>query len=123
MNFGEALAALKAGKRVQRAGWNGKGMWLILVPGTPSAQVREGTPYANAGLSVVNINPHIDMKTATGEMQPGWLASQTDMLADDWQEARDYKPGFCEGCGEPMPAGEEMFRYHGYSGPCPPKTA
>lgn len=34
---------------------------------------------------VVTINGHIDMKTATGEMQPGWLASQTDMLATDWQ--------------------------------------
>lgn len=85
MSFGHALHALKAGHRVARAGWNGKGMWLVLVPGTPNVQPREGTPYANAGLFQVTINPHIDMMTATGEMQPGWLASQTDMLADDWQ--------------------------------------
>jgi hypothetical protein len=45
------------------------------------------TPYAAAlgDGTTCTINPHIDMFTATGEMQPGWLASQTDMLANDWQ--------------------------------------
>jgi hypothetical protein len=62
-------------------------MWLIYVPGS-KVSVQSGTPYAvafKAGMTAT-INPHIDMKTATGEMQPGWLASQTDMLADDWME-------------------------------------
>lgn len=88
MNFGEAIAALRAGKKVAREGWNGKGMWLVLVPGS-TVVAREGTPYGDAlGAGAnVTINPHIDMKTATGEMQPGWLASQTDMLAADWGEA------------------------------------
>ena len=87
MVFGQALAALKDNKRVCRAGWNGKGMWLILVPGS-KVTVQANTPYARAMLTgmVATINPHIDMMTATGEMQPGWLASQTDMLADDWTE-------------------------------------
>jgi hypothetical protein len=95
MNFGQALDALNNGLRVRRSGWNGKGMWLILVPGTPDADLRPGTPYYDAlavsgGESVsVTINPHIDMMTANGEMQPGWLASQTDMLADDWEVVND----------------------------------
>lgn len=89
MSFGIAIEALKLGKRVARAGWNGKGMWLVLVPGTRQAQLREGTPYREAlDLSECEILPHIDMWTINAEgrraMLPGWLASQTDMLADDW---------------------------------------
>lgn len=90
MNFGQAIEALKTGQRVCRSGWNGKGMWLILVAGTPQAQLREGTPYRTAtGLEECEILPHIDMWTTNADgrraMLPGWLASQTDMLADDWQ--------------------------------------
>ncbi|WP_218169683.1 DUF2829 domain-containing protein [Pseudomonas sp. P7759] len=90
MSFGLAIEALKLGKRVSRSGWNGKGMWLVLVPGTPAAQLREGSPYhAALGLSECEILPHIDMWTINAEgrraMLPGWLASQSDMLADDWQ--------------------------------------
>lgn len=85
MNFGHALVALKDGKKVARNGWNGKGMFLILVAGTKDAKLTEGTPYEKALKSnITTINPHIDMYTATKEFQPGWLASQTDMLADDW---------------------------------------
>jgi len=88
MNFGQAIDALKDGKKVCREGWNGKGMWLVLDHGTKGITPREGSVYAKAGLKPgTDINPHIDMLTATGEMQPGWLASQTDMLADDWQVA------------------------------------
>lgn len=86
MNFGQAIEAMKEGEKVQRAGWNGKGMWLILVPGSPGVRPVAGTTYSKAGVTEpTNINPHIDMYTAQGDMQPGWLASQTDMLADDWQ--------------------------------------
>lgn len=86
MNFGEAIAALKEGRKVARLGWNGRGMWLLLVPGTPEVLPESGTPYFKAGITrKVNINPHIDMFTASGAMQPGWLASQADMLADDWR--------------------------------------
>lgn len=83
MNFGQALEQLKAGNKVARTGWNGKNMWLIYVPGS-KIYTTPGSAYRNAGLNDVSINPHIDMMTATGEMQPGWLASQTDMLAEDW---------------------------------------
>ena len=84
MNFGEAIEALKDGKLVAREGWNGRGMWLVLVTSTRPI-LTEGSPYHEAGLlGRVTINDHIDMFTAQNNMQPGWLASQTDMLADDW---------------------------------------
>ena len=89
MTFGLAIEAMKQGAKVARAGWNGKGMWLILVVGTPNAALREGTPYREAlGQESCEILPHIDMWTTNAEgrraMLPGWLASQTDMLAEDW---------------------------------------
>jgi hypothetical protein len=88
MTFGMAIEALKAGQRVTRAGWNGKGMWLVLVPGTPSVTTAPGTPYRKAGIEQCEILPHIDMWTVNAQgrraMLPGWLASQSDMLADDW---------------------------------------
>jgi len=89
MTFGLAIEALKAGKKMARAGWNGKGMWLVLVPGTLDAQLCEGTPYRNAlGMASCEILPHIDMWTVNADgrraMLPGWLASQSDMLAEDW---------------------------------------
>ncbi len=70
MNFGEALEALKAGRRVSRDGWNGKGMWIALQ-----------RPDANSKMTL----PYIYMSTATRDLVP-WLASQTDLLAEDWGE-------------------------------------
>ena len=84
MTFGQAIINLKAGKRVARAGWNGKGMFLFLVPGS-RITVSEGRPLA-AVFPVgaeVDYLPHIDMKTADDKVVP-WLASQTDVLAEDW---------------------------------------
>lgn len=88
MNFGQAIDALKRGEKIAREGWNGKGMWLILVPGTPDINTVEGTPYHKAGFMSGEILPHIDMYTTNAHgrkaMLPGWLASQTDMLSEDW---------------------------------------
>lgn len=90
LSFGEALDYLKDGFKVAREGWNGKGMWLILVPGTPNVLLNPMTPYADAlpNQTHVEILPHIDMYTVNAHgrraMLPGWLASQSDMLADDW---------------------------------------
>lgn len=87
MSFGMAIEMLKAGKKVARKGWNGKGMWLILVPGSKGIRPVAGTPYSKAGITQeVDIDAHVDMYTAQGSMQPGWLASQNDMLATDWNE-------------------------------------
>lgn len=69
MTFGDALETLKFGGRVQRAGWNGKGMWLEL-------QV----PDEHSKMTL----PYIYMSTAHGSLVP-WLASQTDMIAEDWR--------------------------------------
>lgn len=69
MNFGGAIVALKGGNIVARSGWNGKGMWLKL-------QV----PDAHSKMTL----PYIYMKTAQDDLVP-WLASQTDILADDWE--------------------------------------
>ena len=85
-NFGKALEALKEGKAVARKGWNGKGMFLTL---QNSSEV-DGTNMRNEparkyyGDNKVKVCPHIDMKAADGTYVVGWLASQTDMLAEDW---------------------------------------
>lgn len=86
LSFSQALEAMKAGKKVARAGWNGKGMYLYLVgpgrypPSTPAGEEIAATqsdqlvPYA----------PYIAMKTVQDYVVP-WLASQTDLLIDDWE--------------------------------------
>lgn len=88
MTFGLALEALKRGSKVARAGWNGKGMWLVLVPGTPVIRPDPSSPYGKVGIVECEILPHIDMWTTNAQgrraMLPGWLASQTDMLSSDW---------------------------------------
>jgi hypothetical protein len=75
MNFGQALDHLKAGGKVSRSGWNGAGLWLELQ--RPDANSKMTLPY-------IYINYPLDAKTTPGAKVP-WLASQTDMLADDWE--------------------------------------
>lgn len=85
MDFGEALKALKAGKRVARSiGWNGKGMFLFLVSGSTFAVNRPPLLGIYPEGKMVNYQPHIDMKTAQDMVVP-WVASQSDMLAEDWE--------------------------------------
>jgi len=67
-DFGKAIEILKSGGKVAREGWNGKGMWLALQ--RPDANSKMGLPY-------------IYMRTAQGPLVP-WLASQTDVLGEDW---------------------------------------
>lgn len=88
MDFGEAIKALKAGKRVAREGWNGKGMFLFLVPGSTFTVNRAPLLGIYPEGTVVNYHAHIDMKTAQDTVVP-WLASQTDVLAEDWVIADD----------------------------------
>lgn len=83
LTFGEALVALKAGKKVSRAGWNGKGMFLFLVPGSTFKVSRAPLLGIYPDGTEINYCPHIDMKTADEKVVP-WLASQTDVLAEDW---------------------------------------
>ena len=67
--IGWALDQMKAGGRVCRRGWNGKGMWLAL-----------RRPDVNSKMSL----PYVYMKTADNHLVP-WLCSQTDLLAEDWE--------------------------------------
>lgn len=80
MNFGQAIETLKSGGMVQRSGWNGKGMHLYLEDGF-TLVIRRGAFKGESR----SYEPCICMFTAQQKHQPGWLASQEDMLADDWQ--------------------------------------
>ena len=84
LNFGDALHMLKLGKKVARAGWNGKGMFLFLVPGSTFQVSRAPLLGIYPEGTEVNYCPHIDMRTADGKIVP-WLCSQTDALAEDWR--------------------------------------
>lgn len=85
MDFSAALLALKAGKRVARAGWNGKGMFIFLVPGSVFQVSRPPLLGIYPEGTTVRYHAHVDMKTADGMVVP-WLASQTDLLAEDWEQ-------------------------------------
>lgn len=71
------------GARAARKGWNGKGMFIFLVPGSEFEVNREPLLSILGAGTKVKYHGHIDMKTADGMIVP-WLASQTDILADDW---------------------------------------
>lgn len=85
MSFSAALERVKAGKRCARTGWNGKGMFIFLVPGSVFKVNRAPLLGIYPEGTEIRYHSHIDMKTATGEVVP-WLASQTDVLAEDWVE-------------------------------------
>lgn len=87
MNFGDALALLKQGAKVARAGWNGKGMFVFLVPGSTFQVSRPPLLGIYPEGTEIRYHAHIDMKTADGMVVP-WLASQTDVLAEDWSEVK-----------------------------------
>jgi len=84
LDFSDALKALKNGKKVARKGWNGKGMWIKLVAqdhyellDATISEFKRGPDW--------NLESFIVMYTAQDKLQPGWLASQADMLAEDWE--------------------------------------
>jgi len=83
MDFSGALLALKRGARVARSGWNGKGMFLYLVPGSEFHVSRQPLLGIYPRGTLIKYHAHVDMKTADGQCVP-WLCSQTDMLAEDW---------------------------------------
>ena len=82
-SFSIALSMLKDGRRVARTGWNGKGMFLFLVPGSTFQVNRAPLLGIYPEGTVIDYCPHIDMKTADGRITP-WLASQADLIEDDW---------------------------------------
>jgi hypothetical protein len=81
MDFGRAIQLLKVGKRVQRQGWNGKNQYIELA---------NNISYKNANNEIVNVEHDAIGNKAiafvgTSGVQLGWLASQADMLAEDWK--------------------------------------
>ena len=95
MNFGQALEHIKMGYRVARRGWNGKKMCIFLTRGS-DVQFKNLKQHNQDALAcarseeisenqVVHICDHIDMITADGSIVIGWHASQTDILAEDWE--------------------------------------
>lgn len=83
--FSDVVAGLKRGRRFARAGWNGKGMFVFLVPGSTFKVNREPLLSILGEGTEVDYHGHVDMRTATGQIVP-WLCSQTDLLAEDWIE-------------------------------------
>lgn len=91
LTFGEAIALLKEKKRVARAGWNGRGMFLFLVTPRQHADPEEAECTLDLPGEVAEVwelpqRPVICMKDAQDQVVIGWLASQTDILAEDWTE-------------------------------------
>lgn len=81
MTFGEAIEAIKSGRKASRSGWNGKGQYIELAT---------CISYTTAGGEVVNaehdaIGNKAIAFVGTSGVQLGWLASQADMLAEDWE--------------------------------------
>jgi hypothetical protein len=96
MNFGQAIESMKAGNKVCRTGWNGKGMFIVLMgplslppyntQGT-DRKVNDRTAKWIGEDKPLDSQPYFAMYTAQQKWQPGWLASQADMLAEDWEIA------------------------------------
>lgn len=95
MDFGSAIEALKNGHSVARKGWNGKGMFIYLNKGSAPVERLEIDTLFIGGVSsdlfeagdhdtAVRM-PNINMRAADGSTVTGWLASQTDMFAEDWE--------------------------------------
>lgn len=84
LSFSAVIAFLKDGYKFQRRGWNGKGMFIYLVPGSKFSVNRPPLLGIYPEGTEITYLPHIDMRTADGACVP-WLASQTDILAEDWQ--------------------------------------
>lgn len=81
MNFGQAIELLKEGKSLQREGWNGKNQYIELAT---------NISYVNANKEIINVNHEAIGNKAIAfvgksGVQLGWLASQSDMLANDWK--------------------------------------
>jgi hypothetical protein len=86
MNFSDALNSVKAGSRISREGWNGKGMFVVHQKGYPAGiPINKNTAEAT-GIpegTVCKFLPYLMLHTAQGDFCP-WVASITDILAEDW---------------------------------------
>jgi len=87
-DIGWAVYQLKSGRLIRRSGWNGKNMHLYLEEMGERNMPRHNSKTGKITFEkIADILPHIVMYTAQGNHQPGWLASQADLLATDWEIA------------------------------------
>lgn len=84
MTFSEALEAIKNGAKLKRSGWNGPDQFIFLVPGSTFTVNRKPLLGIYPEGTVINYHAHIDIRTQQDVIVP-WLASQGDLLADDWE--------------------------------------
>ena len=93
MPFGHAIEAARAGKKIARLGWNGKNMFVVCMPAMylpPFSSQNEGKKVNDRTAAIIGPDAPLDcqsyfaMFNAQGQWIPGWLASQSDMLADDY---------------------------------------
>lgn len=89
-SFSTALQHIRMGHKAARAGWNGKGMWICLGLGQHISSDKFWNKHTKEFAEsqpdrCATVLPYLIMKTASDEILMGWLASQSDMLADDWQ--------------------------------------
>jgi hypothetical protein len=118
MNFGDAIEIMKADGLVSRHGWNGKEMYVFLengyFPCGPRPDVIDGVSEKHFDIADVDDGicmPHLVMQTESGASVIGWLASQTDILAEDWCEVvilddDDHGPSSDESPDKPGPSPE-----------------
>ena len=85
MTFGLAIEALKMCKKVARAGWNGKGMFIFLIPGSTFKVNRAPLLGIYPEGTEINYRPHIAMKGVDGSISEWTPAAGNDVLAEDWQ--------------------------------------
>lgn len=81
MDFGSAIMNVKAGHRVARKGWNGKEMYVFLATDPEFHTEADISEFEKNG---VQVSDFLVLRTAQGTLQPGWLATQSDILAEDW---------------------------------------
>lgn len=81
MDFGSALVNAKAGLRIARKGWNGRGMYVFLATDPEFCTEADISEFEE---NATQVSDFLVLRTAQGTLQPGWLASQSDILAEDW---------------------------------------
>lgn len=86
MDFGTALLNMKSGSRISRKGWNGKGMYVFLAGNIEFHTAADLSEFNEADAHVSDL---MVLRTAQGTLQPGWLATQSDILAEDWYVVTD----------------------------------
>lgn len=100
MDFGGAIRLCKVGRKVRRKGWRSRGMFIALMPALRlppfnsqehEKRVDDRTAKFIGPDEWLDCQPYFAMRTAAGGWQPGWVAGQADMLAEDWEPADDAR--------------------------------